>query len=215
MKMRRYKFLAYSMFLAAGLSAAPQVLHAQTYTGSDGSGMDGSSTDGTSDQNQGQDFVSMSPKDVASIVQAEANSQLASATAQAAAALSALDTGPVTPVVPNTPPGVTIAAPAAPVRQSLPPIDLSKLPPELSRPVTINWNGPVDGAVQKIANMIGYKFLPSPTAPATPPNMLLDEKAKASALVFQEIGARISTYAYLNLNPNTRTVQIIYKAANK
>ena len=86
------------------------------------------------------------------MIQAEAQAELAKSTAAAAAALASLAEGPVHPMVVNTPANVTVAAPAAPASAALPPIDYSKLPPDLARPVTIKWNGPVDGATLVFAD---------------------------------------------------------------
>jgi hypothetical protein len=95
----------------------------------------------------------------AAMIQAEAQAEVAKSTAAAAAALASLAEGPVHPMVVNTPANVTVATPAAPATK-LPPIDYSKLPPDLARPVTIKWNGPVDGATLVFA---GTCFLSSKT----------------------------------------------------
>jgi hypothetical protein len=147
------------------------------------------------------------------MIQAEAQSEVAKSTAAAAAALTQLADGPVHPQAVTAPAGVTIAAPAAPAQQALPAIDYTKLPPELARPVTINWNGPVTGAIGAIAAQINYTVLASPVAPATPPTILLAEHGTPAAALLQKIGAEISQYGYIAVDPNHRTVQLMIKPA--
>lgn len=147
------------------------------------------------------------------MIQAEAQAEVAKSTAAAAAALASLAEGPVHPMVVNTPANVAVAAPAAPASASLPPIDYSRLPPDLARPVTIKWNGPVDGAIRAIAQQINYTVLPSANNLATPPNILLDENGTPAAGLFEKIGAQVAQYATISVDPNKRTVQIIVKSA--
>lgn len=147
-------------------------------------------------------------------VQAEAESNLARAFAEANQALTQLNNGPVDPQQVSTPKGVSVAAPAAPVKTSLPKIDLAKLPVDLRRPVTIRWNGPVEGAIKKIAAQMNYKVLPPTHKPATPPTIVLVKKKVPAAIVLQDIGARIRTYGKLVVSPGARTIQFdVNKAA--
>lgn len=147
----------------------------------------------------------------AALIQAEGQADVARSTAAAAAALDSLAQGPVHPLAVSAPAGVVVAAPAAPVRAALPPIDYSKLPPDLARPVTIKWDGPVDGAIAAVAQQINYTVIPSPRQAASPPNILLDEKGVPAAALFQKIGAQVAQYGVVSLNPNKRTVQLIIK----
>jgi hypothetical protein len=130
---------------------------------------------------------------------------VAKSTAAAAAALASLAEGPVHPMVVNTPANVTVAAPAAPVSAPLPPIDYAKLPPDLAHPVTIKWNGSVDGAI---------RVLPSTNHLATPSNILLDENGAPAAGLFEKIGAQVAQYETISVDPYKRTVPIIVKSAS-
>lgn len=150
----------------------------------------------------------------AALIQAEGQAAVAKSTAAAAAALDSLAQGPVHPLLVSTPANVVVAAPAPPVRAALPPIDYSKLPPDLARPVTIKWNGPVDGAIRAVAQQINYTVLPSLSQAVTPPNILLDETAVPAAALFQKIGAQVAQYGTVSLNPNKRTVQLIINPAH-
>ena len=143
----------------------------------------------------------------AQAVQAEAESNLARAFTEASQALSQLDNGPVDPQQVATPKGVAIAAPAAPVQAALPKIDLARLPAQLRRPVTIRWNGPVEGAIRKLAAQINYTVLPPTHTPATPPTIVLVKNKVPAAIVLQDIGARIRTYGKLVVSPAARTIQ--------
>jgi hypothetical protein len=148
------------------------------------------------------------------LIQAEGQAEVAKATAAAAAALDGLAQGPVHPIQVNTPANVVVAAPMAPRLTPLPPIDYTKLPPDLARKVTIKWNGPVSGAIQAVAQQINYTFLPTLNQPATPPNILLDENGTPAVALFQKIGAQVAQYGTVSVDPNKRTVQLIIKPAN-
>lgn len=163
------------------------------------------------DTDSGSDAASITQQ--TALIQAEAQSEVARSTAAAASALTALDEGPVHPQAISTPPGVTVAAPAAPAAAPLPPIDYSKLPPDLARPVTINWNGPVTGAIAAIAAQINYTVLASPVAAASPPSIFLDTKGTPAAALFEKIGAEVAQYGTVAVDPNHRTVQLLIKPA--
>lgn len=151
--------------------------------------------------------------DSATMIQAEAQQALAHATQQAAAALDRMDQGPVDPQKVATPKGVHIAAPAAPVADPAPKIDLAKLPPALRRPVTISWHGSVQGALKTIARRIDYRYVPPATAPATPRMIVLHEKAKPAALLLREIGSRVAQYGKVVVDPNHRTIGLVITPA--
>lgn len=185
--------------MAAGaILVLPIVAHAQSFSQQD--------TDAAASNNAAAMFGPAGTQASQTLIAAEANSQLQQATTATLKALDQLDGTPSNPQQISTPAGVTIAAPA-PVAAPQARVPLANLPADLKRPMTINWTGPVSGALKQIAQEINYTYLPPANTPATPPMITLAEHNEPVAYVLQDIGARISSFGKLVINPNQRTLQ--------
>lgn len=187
----------FNIAIAAGaIMAMPVLAHAQSY----------SDTDAAASNNQAALFGPAGTQSSQALIAAEADSQLQQATASTLSALNQLDGTPSTPQQVSTPAGVTLAAPA-PVAAPQARVPLTNLPDDLKRPMTINWTGPVSGALKQIAQEINYTYLPPVNTPATPPMITLAEHNEPVAYVLQDVGARISSFGKLIIDPNKRTLQ--------
>lgn len=185
--------------IAAGaIMIMPGFAHAQSFQQQDASSAEFN--------NQAALFGPAGTQASQTLIAAEADSQLQQATSATLKALDQLDGTPATPQNISTPAGVTIAAPA-PVAAPQARVPLTNLPADLKRPMSINWTGPVSGALKQIAQEINYTYLPPANTPATPPMITLAEHNEPVAYVLQDIGARVSSFGKLVINPNNRTLQ--------
>lgn len=143
----------------------------------------------------------------AQMVQAEAETNLTRAFQSANAALAKLNGTPVVAAPVKTPKGVSVAAPPPP-SQPAPKIDLAALPAALSTPVSIKWDGPLMGALKNIAGQIGYSVTQNGKLGPTTQVITLVENKVPFALVLQTIGAKISGYARITVNPKLKTISV-------
>jgi defect-in-organelle-trafficking protein DotD len=84
------------------------------------------------------------------------------------------------------------------------------VPEELRRPVAFTWNGALADGVRKLAGTIGYSVVvigverpqPVPVAVNLPSTTLID--------AFAALGEQAGAYATVQLDPATRTVQVMH-----
>lgn len=86
-------------------------------------------------------------------------------------------------------------------------LDESQLPEELRRKVTLEWSGPANEAVRKIASNIGYGFIEPGNPPAHPALVSIDLKDIGAAKALEDIGNQVFASATVIVNPNTKTVE--------
>jgi defect-in-organelle-trafficking protein DotD len=99
-------------------------------------------------------------------------------------------------------PSVAAAAPAAaPV-----------LPDPLQRTVSFTWNGPLDGAVSKLALSVGYTFYVTAPRHAQPLNVSISTTSQTAYQVFQALGAEAGSTATVQVDPLHHQVEVIHHA---
>jgi defect in organelle trafficking protein DotD len=96
----------------------------------------------------------------------------------------------------------TVAAPAT--QQAV-------LPDPLQKTVSFTWNGPLDGAVSKLAQSVGYTFYVTAPQNAQPLNVSISASETAYQ-VFQQLGADAGTKATVQVDPVHHQVEVIHHA---
>lgn len=96
-------------------------------------------------------------------------------------------------------PSPAITAPADPV-----------LPAELQREITFGWQGPLDDAVVKLANSIGYTVAIDAPRHAVPLPISVNVGPEAMFDVFRALGEAVGASATVQLDPLHHQVQVIH-----
>lgn len=89
---------------------------------------------------------------------------------------------------------------------ALPPV----VPAELDKVIAFEWDGPVVGAVEKLAQVIGYRVVVSGPWNAEPVPIRIKTGPKRVFEVFQEIGSAAGDRATVELDPQNQRVEIIH-----
>ncbi len=89
---------------------------------------------------------------------------------------------------------------------ALPPV----VPAELDKVIAFEWDGPVVGAVEKLAQSIGYKVVVSGPWNAEAVPIRIRTGPKRVFEVFQEIGVAAGDRATVELDPQHQRVEIIH-----
>lgn len=98
-----------------------------------------------------------------------------------------------------------------PLRQAeaLPPV----VPAELDKVVSFEWNGPLDGAVEKLGKAIGYRVsVARPWSGASIP-VVIPAGPRRIYDLFEEIGHAAGARATVKLDPRHQSVEVIYHVA--
>jgi hypothetical protein len=88
-----------------------------------------------------------------------------------------------------------------------------KTPPQdvdVSQPMTLNWSGPLEPAVQLVAQKVGYRFKVIGAAPAQPVLVSLTAKDKPAFEVLEDIGWQAGKQVGVVLNQELKELQVIY-----
>jgi len=131
-----------------------------------------------------------------------AEARLADAAVRAEAALSALariEAAQATP--PNA---------ERPVSSSLPgssPVP-AEVPPELRRPVTLDWIGPLEALAETLARYAGYRFVVAGAAPVRPVMAAVTAEETPLIEVLRDIGLQAGSAATLVVNASDGTVRL-------
>jgi defect-in-organelle-trafficking protein DotD len=87
------------------------------------------------------------------------------------------------------------------------------VPAELDKVVSFEWNGPLDGAVEKLGKTIGYRVsVVRPWHGASLPVVIPAGPRRVYDL-FEEIGHAAGARATVKLDPQQQTVEVIYHVA--
>lgn len=92
------------------------------------------------------------------------------------------------------------------VSRAAPPV----VPGELDKVVSFEWNGPLDGAVQKLADTIGYTVAVSGPVGARPLPIGISTGPQRVYEVFQEIGGAVGNQATVQVDPLHHRVNVIH-----
>ncbi|MDE1905058.1 MAG: DotD/TraH family lipoprotein [Rhodospirillales bacterium] len=92
-----------------------------------------------------------------------------------------------------------------------PPPQQAVLPDPLQKTVSFTWNGPLDGAVSKLAQSVGYTFYVTAPQNAQPLNVSISASETAYQ-VFQQLGADAGAKATVQVDPLHHQVEVIHHA---
>lgn len=102
-----------------------------------------------------------------------------------------------------------MASQGAGASTSLTPVNISSLPPELQRPITVAWTGPADSLVQRVAQGIGYSFSETGVAPVVPDMVVVRYNNEPAAIVLQDLGLRVSKVAQVSVDTTARSITYV------
>lgn len=95
-----------------------------------------------------------------------------------------------------------------------PPKDITETPiPEsydMSIPISVNWNGPVEKLVRKLANIVSYKFVVVGKKPTIPIIVLLAVKRDTVGNILRNVGYQSGKRASVVVFPVSRTIELRY-----
>ena len=89
------------------------------------------------------------------------------------------------------------------------------LPPELLRPVTIDWIGPVETLAETLARYAGYRFVTVGPRPVRPVIATVTAQAAPLIEVLRDTGLQAGSAATLVVNASDRTVRLDWPAPVK
>lgn len=83
------------------------------------------------------------------------------------------------------------------------------VPEELRRPVAFVWSGSLSAGVRRLADAVGYRVVESGVENAQPVNVAIDLRETTVVDAFAALGEQAGAYATVQLDPASRTVQVI------
>ncbi|MBR0664652.1 DotD/TraH family lipoprotein [Roseomonas hellenica] len=83
------------------------------------------------------------------------------------------------------------------------------VPEELRRPVAFVWSGSLSAGVRRLAEAVGYRVVESGVENAQPVNVAIDLRETTVVDAFAALGEQAGAYATVQLDPASRTVQVI------
>lgn len=87
---------------------------------------------------------------------------------------------------------------------------VNNAPVELRRSITVNWVGPVEPIVQKLASRSSYNFIILGSPPPVPIVVSLDVENMPVVEVLRDIGLQMGVRADIRVDGNSRTIEIQY-----
>lgn len=84
------------------------------------------------------------------------------------------------------------------------------VPEELRRPVAFTWNGPLADGVRKLAGTIGYTVVVSGVERPQPVPVTVNLPSTTLVDAFAALGEQAGAYVTVQLDPATRTVQVMH-----
>lgn len=83
-------------------------------------------------------------------------------------------------------------------------------PQELRRTVSVNWVGPIEPIVQKLADRAGYKMQVNGDVPPVPVIISLNVIEKSVVETLRDVGLQAGQRADIAVDPERRTVELNY-----
>jgi len=80
----------------------------------------------------------------------------------------------------------------------------------LSRQASLNWYGPVEPAVRKIANAANYKLVILGSAPSIPVIVTINAKNQPLATILRNLTFQAAPTVTITVHPSTRVVELRY-----
>lgn len=84
------------------------------------------------------------------------------------------------------------------------------VPEELRRPIAFAWNGSLTSAVKRLAEAVGYRVVESGGENAQPVNVAINLPETTVVDAFAALGEQAGAYATVQLDPTSRSVQVIH-----
>lgn len=97
--------------------------------------------------------------------------------------------------------------PARPVAQAEP---LPVVPAELQKIVSFEWHGPLDGAVRKLADSVGYTVSISAPEPASELPVEMSPRREQIFQMLQQLGEAVGGHATVELDPLHHQITVIH-----
>ena len=88
------------------------------------------------------------------------------------------------------------------------------VPEELQRPIAFAWNGPLADGVRKLADVVGYRVVVSSAEGVERPQpvpVTVNLPATTVVDAFAALGEQAGAYATVQLDPASRTVQVVHR----
>jgi defect in organelle trafficking protein DotD len=101
-------------------------------------------------------------------------------------------------------------------------VDVTKLPDELKIAISLNWNGPVEEALKRLAREIGFGFCAAPAnevrcltsvgrRPSSPIIVVLDGTSQPTYQLLQDIALQLQSRAKLEVDVINRRMELRYE----
>ena len=81
---------------------------------------------------------------------------------------------------------------------------------ELDRVVSLQWNGPLDGAVKRLAETIRYRTAISGNAPQGDVNVTVDPAPRRVYDILQALGDEVGAQATVRVDQQHQLIEVIY-----
>ena len=81
---------------------------------------------------------------------------------------------------------------------------------ELDRVVSLQWNGPLDGAVKRLAETIRYRTAISGNAPKGDVNVTVDPAPRRVYDILQALGDEVGAAATVRVDQQHQLIEVIY-----
>ena len=86
-------------------------------------------------------------------------------------------------------------------------LDESQLPEELRRPTTLEWSGPANEAVHRLASSIGYSYIETGRPTSSPGMVSLDVHDVSVGKALDNISLQVEKYATIVIDVNQRRIE--------
>lgn len=92
---------------------------------------------------------------------------------------------------------------------NLPPL-ASNAPTQLRRGMTVNWAGPAEPLINKIADRASYEFYVSGSNPASPLVVTINVRNKPLIEILRDLGLQIGERGTLKVDANQKIIELSY-----
>jgi defect-in-organelle-trafficking protein DotD len=88
--------------------------------------------------------------------------------------------------------------------------NLSGVPEELRRPVTIEWSGPAHEAARRVAEIVGWEFHVVGSAPAAAALISVSLRGRPAVKALEDIGVQAQPFGQVVADQNARRIEFRY-----
>lgn len=92
------------------------------------------------------------------------------------------------------------------------PVDenLSGVPEDLRRPVTLEWSGPAEEAARRVTAVVGWEFRVVGNAPSAPTMIDVSLRARPAVKALEDVGLQAQPFGQVVVLPGARRVEYRY-----